>query len=233
MRIWDIHPGYLNRHSLLGEHRELHGIVSIMVQGKKGYSKHPETRRWLDHGWALAMRHRLLAAEMALRNYTDRSPVELTANHGVWPGLYIGAPGEQFALLAGKYAGKEQGRIPLPGNAQQVWSQHKYSILARNVPLYQQIGRELATTPAATSFTSLAALLTEHLRTPPTAGGIRNALLHMWGYVSEATDLKPQVETWPLPTLLRAVQQGALATRQPYLLASTALSELEVWIASV
>jgi len=31
MRLWDINPGYLNRQSLLGEHRELHGIVSILV----------------------------------------------------------------------------------------------------------------------------------------------------------------------------------------------------------
>jgi len=35
MRIWDIHPGYLNRQSLLGEHRELHGIFSI-ITNKKG-----------------------------------------------------------------------------------------------------------------------------------------------------------------------------------------------------
>ena len=47
MRIWDINPGYLNRQSLLGEHRELHGIVSIIRDNKKGYSRHPETLRWV------------------------------------------------------------------------------------------------------------------------------------------------------------------------------------------
>ena len=30
MRIWDVNPGYLNRQSLLGEHRELHGIYIIL-----------------------------------------------------------------------------------------------------------------------------------------------------------------------------------------------------------
>jgi hypothetical protein len=50
MRIWDIDPGYLNRQSLLGEQREPHGIVSLIVNGKKGYSRNPETRRWLNHG---------------------------------------------------------------------------------------------------------------------------------------------------------------------------------------
>jgi len=43
MRVWDINPGYLNRQNLLGEHRELHGIVSILVNRKKGYANHPET----------------------------------------------------------------------------------------------------------------------------------------------------------------------------------------------
>ena len=53
MRIWDVNPGYLNRQSLLGEHRELHAIVSIIKNNKKGYSRHPETLRWMGFGWAL------------------------------------------------------------------------------------------------------------------------------------------------------------------------------------
>ena len=36
MRIWDLNPGYLNRNSLLGEHRELHGILNILTLEKKG-----------------------------------------------------------------------------------------------------------------------------------------------------------------------------------------------------
>jgi len=92
MRIWDINPGYLNRQSLLGEHRELHGIVSIITQKKKGYSKHPETLRWSGYGWALKQRHRLLATEMALRGYVDRSPVLTRSRNGQWPVVYIDAP---------------------------------------------------------------------------------------------------------------------------------------------
>ena len=59
MRIWDINPGYLNRQSLLGEHRELHGIVSIILNIKKGYSKHPETIRWVGYGWSLGCKGEL------------------------------------------------------------------------------------------------------------------------------------------------------------------------------
>ena len=109
MRIWDIHPGYLNRESLLGEHRELHGVVAILSQGLKGYAAHPETRRWAGLGWALRQRHRLLAAEMAFRDYRDRTPVRLRSEPGRWPERFIDPPARQFELLAGKYRDREPG----------------------------------------------------------------------------------------------------------------------------
>jgi uncharacterized protein YbgA (DUF1722 family) len=231
MRIWDINPGYLNRRSLLGEHRELHGIVSIIVNGKKGYSRHPETLRWVEYGWALRMRHEQLAAEMALRGFNEKTPVTTESNQGSWPEEYLDAPHVQFALLAEKYKEKEQGRIPLPRNAQQLWSQHKYSVMARDVNLYKKIGREVANTSSSEDFSALSALLTAVLRTAPAAGGIRNALQHIWGYVS---DHVPQAERKTidrsLNKLLQSVQQGAVRKQEPYLLASTALSELGIWI---
>ncbi|WPD20978.1 MAG: DUF1722 domain-containing protein [Candidatus Electrothrix scaldis] len=231
MRIWDINPGYLNRQSLLGEHRELHGIVSIIVNGKKGYSKHPETLRWVGYGWALKMRHELLAAEMALRGFKDKSPVIIDSNQGLWPEEYIDIPEGQFLLLADKYKEKEPGRIPLPRNAQQVWSQHKYSVMARDVNLYKKIGKQVAKNISAQEYTALVTQLTEVLRTAPSSGGIRNALQHMWGYVSgQVAPAERNTETWSLSRLFDEVQQGALAKQEPYLLASTALSELRVWI---
>lgn len=39
MRIWDVSPSFLNNNSLLGEHKELHGIFNIITKNKKGYSK--------------------------------------------------------------------------------------------------------------------------------------------------------------------------------------------------
>ncbi|HEX4568534.1 MAG TPA: pyrimidine dimer DNA glycosylase/endonuclease V [Vicinamibacterales bacterium] len=38
MRIWDVAAGYLNRQSLLGEHRELHGLHNIVTLGRRGYA---------------------------------------------------------------------------------------------------------------------------------------------------------------------------------------------------
>ncbi|MCW9031651.1 MAG: pyrimidine dimer DNA glycosylase/endonuclease V, partial [Gammaproteobacteria bacterium] len=141
MRIWDLNPGYLNRQSLLGEHRELHGLVSIIKYNKKGYSKHPETLRWIDFGWALKQRHKLLVAEMKLRGYTDKSPVLLRSKPEIWPETYIVEPEQQIYILKNKYKHRESGRISLAKNAQDFWAQHKYSVMARNIAAYKDIGK--------------------------------------------------------------------------------------------
>ena len=109
MRIWNISPRYLNRQSLLGEHRELHGIVSIIMNGKKGYSNHSETIRWVGYGWALNHRHSELTSEMALRGFTDKSPVEILSNKELWPQTYIDDPGAQFKLLEKDILVKSRG----------------------------------------------------------------------------------------------------------------------------
>jgi len=76
MRIWDIEPCFLCRKHLLGEHRELHAIWSILVNGKKGYSRHPETMRWRGKLKALYKRHVKLVAEMKRRGYAHNSPLD-------------------------------------------------------------------------------------------------------------------------------------------------------------
>lgn len=76
MRIWDIPPVKLCRNHLLGEHRELHAIWSIIVHGKKGYANHPETLRWKGKLSALYLRHERLVEEMADRNYSHHSPLD-------------------------------------------------------------------------------------------------------------------------------------------------------------
>ena len=230
MRIWDINPGYLNRQSLLGEHRELHGIVSILQNHKKGYSHHPETVRWVGYGWALKQRHKLLAAEMSLRGFIDQSPVLMRANHGRWPETYIDNPFEQLKILESKYRNKEQGRIPLPKNAQQLWSQHKYSVLARGTGIYREIEREVSKMKPRRDFSDLAMALTETLRKPPTVGGIRIAFKQMWECVSDDPAAhRVKGEAWSMSRLLGEIQQRAPASKKPYLASSTALSELKAW----
>jgi len=73
MRIWDIGPERLCRNHLLGEHRELHAIWSILTKDKKGYSRHPETLRWKGRLKALYLRHERLTAEFKKRGYQHYS----------------------------------------------------------------------------------------------------------------------------------------------------------------
>ena len=66
MRIWDVDPALLCRSHLLGEHRELHAIWTILSEDRRGYRSHPETIRWEGKLAALSRRHDELVAEMAV-----------------------------------------------------------------------------------------------------------------------------------------------------------------------
>jgi len=230
MRIWDISPGYLNRQSLLGEHRELHGIVSIIRDNKKGYSKHPETLRWVGYGWALKQRHKLLATEMNLRGYVDRSPVLLRSKPEVWPENYIDSPANQIMLLRKKYKTLEYGRIPLPRNAQQLWAQHKYSVMARDISAYKELGKWVTSKSGSKELSDVALEVTMLLRKPPEPRLIENTLLHMWGYVSKcASTSGKELGSLSRKALLSKIQQLSLANNVKYLTESTSLSELDAW----
>jgi hypothetical protein len=229
MRIWDINPGYLNNRSLLGEHRELHAIVSIISNNKKGYSHHPETLRWKSFGWALCKRHALLVSEMSFRNFKHHSPVALLSEKELWPENFIDSPGSQFILLENKYKDRLPGRIPLPQNTQELWAQHKYSVMARSPVLYKSIGRKVSKFRQYEGFDSLALELTKILRIQPASGNMKNAIEHMWGYISgNLSDRK--TDSLSLNDILSKMQQAAFKYKEPYLIFSTALCELNTWI---
>ena len=75
MRIWDIPVERLCRNHLLAEHRELHAIWSILLNGKKGYSRHPEVLRWRGKLGALWLRHEEEKEEMLRRGFEHNSPL--------------------------------------------------------------------------------------------------------------------------------------------------------------
>jgi uncharacterized protein YbgA (DUF1722 family) len=231
VRVWDVNPGYLNRQSLLGEHRELHAIVSIIKNNKKGYSRHPETLRWMGFGWALSQRHKLLAMEMNLRGYVDRSPVLLRTQRQKWPEVFVDPPVAQLSILADKYKDKEQGRIPLPKNVQQLWAQHKYSVMARNATEYKRIGRWVASRKTDNGIIDLYPELVSLLHYPPGEGNLRNAVQHMWGYASSYSSFAGKIiESKTTRSLLTEIQRLVFLHDVVYLKESTALSELQAWI---
>ena len=227
VRVWDVHPGYLNRQSLLGEHRELHGVVAILRHGKQGYSNHPETRRWKQRGWALRQRHQLLAAEMAFRGYRDQTPVRLRSAAGEWPETFVDSPSGQFALLAAKCRGKQPGRIPLPGTSHELWSHHKYSVMARSQAAYRELGRRVSGLRGRDGFDDLALELVSWLRRPPRPGDMRNAIEHMRGYLASVLNLDNGNDLGS--TAFAAVQNGARLEGETFLMTQTALTDLAAW----
>lgn len=229
MRVWDLSPGYLNRGSLLGEHRELHGLRSILVNNKKGYSRHPETVRWIGCLSGLDRRHDQLAAEMQLRGYVDRTPVE-AHEETLWPEHFVDEPAEQIFLLQNKYKDKPGGRIPLPVSVQELWAHHKYSVMARDYNEYRAIGRRVAGLRSSASLEPLATELVLLMRQKPEPGQMVNAIEHMWGHVSsyastEELEVSKQGALHQYNTLVSI----ALRVEEPYLLHSTALGELRAY----
>ncbi len=106
MRIWDLEPERLCRQHLLGEHRELHGLWAILTQGKRGYARHPETRRWQGKLKALYLRHEQLVAEMGRRGYRHNTPLPATLATGLArQDEYKDTPAEQADILRRKGCG--------------------------------------------------------------------------------------------------------------------------------
>jgi len=103
MRIWDIKPACLCRQHLLGEHRELHAIWTILIENKKGYSKHPETLRWKGKLKALYLRHGQLVAEMKKRGYKHNSDLDKKYAKGkIIQDYFLDKPKKQKELLKNK-----------------------------------------------------------------------------------------------------------------------------------
>jgi hypothetical protein len=229
VRVWDISPGYLDRQRLLGEHRELHGVHVVLTDGKAGYAHHPETIRWVGCLAALARRHSQLAAEMRLRRYIDRTPLPDPPRGCRWPRTFVTDPVDQFQLLRRKYSGAGVGRIPLPRHAQQLWAQHEYSVMARSIAAYRQTARLVAR--KSLSMSDLAQDLVAMLREPPGRARLVHAIEHMWGHVrarASADDIS-RFQQGPADARLAIVQALAVRHREPCLVRSTALSELQVY----
>lgn len=104
MRIWDIDPQCLCRKHLLGEHRELHALWSILKHDKSGYRNHPETKRWEGKLPALRARHEALVAEMTRRGYVHETPLpEVSASTGeLLQDSFVNTPEEQINILKEK-----------------------------------------------------------------------------------------------------------------------------------
>ena len=106
MRIWDLPPEKLCSSHLLGEHRVLHAIWSILINNKTGYSRHPKVIRWRGRLKALYLRHQILVKEMGDRGYRHNSPLLMKlATCLATQDLQVGSYEDQVRNLKGKKCG--------------------------------------------------------------------------------------------------------------------------------
>jgi uncharacterized protein YbgA (DUF1722 family) len=134
-------------------------------------------------------------------------------------------------LLKQKYRDRSEGRIPLPTSSHELWAQHKYSVMARGVAEYKRLGSKVAGLRKRDGFEELAGQLVELLHIPPPRAGLRNALQHVWGHVSRYSSVpKRVVASYSLQRYLSEIQKLARENGAPYLLASTAMTDLGAWI---
>lgn len=231
MRVWDVDPGYLNRQSLLGEHREIHAILSIITNDKKGYARHPETLRWKDRLGALKHRHDLVVSEMRLRGYQHHSPVTVQEALA-WPDEFVDLPGRQFTILQRKYVDREPGRIPLPRTAKELLAHHRFSIMARDPEYYFQTQQTLDQSQNGVSFERIAHDLVEILRRSPQEQQLMNALDLMRNHIAGLAQVAHLDLQGDPEALVAAAREFATEHRVIPLFESTALSDLHAWIAA-
>lgn len=134
-------------------------------------------------------------------------------------------------ILKKKYETLSNGRIPLPENAQNMWAHHKYSVMARDMGAYKDIGSLVTTKSGARNLGDVALELTTILRQPPDSRLIENTLLHMWGYVSKfSTMSNKEFNSLSNKSLLNKIQKLTMLNNVKYLSESTSLSELDAWL---
>ena len=133
MRIWDIEPEFLCQKHLVAEHRELHGLWNILTKhkAKGGYSRHPETLRWVGKQKALYNRHEALIKEFFQRKYQHHTPLDKKLAIGrTKQAVFINTLAEQKRLLRNKpcdcfQAKKKAKKIAISAFARKVYSQVK------------------------------------------------------------------------------------------------------------
>ncbi len=84
MRLWSLHPRYLDRQGLTGGWREALLAQAVLAGRTRGYRSHPQLVRFRAHpepGAAVGVFLTVLAAEAAERGYSfDRSRIDLPAD---------------------------------------------------------------------------------------------------------------------------------------------------------
>lgn len=224
MKIWDVHPGYLGKKLLLNEHRELHGIEQLAANNMPGEQLDPAISAWLFRQPAIACRHQWLVEEMNLRQIEHHSPMNKRVAPADWPPLQPTAALEQVNAL-GKQ--KDPGRIPIPKDPKTLWTQHAYSVMARDIALYRELNERVNDPAYDLSMGELAHILTDALHRPCRRGYWEKVISAMWEHCAESPEAYSYQSSLNRPErLIRAIQFLAQKYQWPEIWHSTALSDL-------
>lgn len=221
--FFDVDAGLLDDELLAEQMRLLLGLVS---QDRSAGINGRMPVLWQGHEDALALRLNQLMAEMVLRGKAVPGYVAITSESLLWPALDPRSLVAQLGAIRDRAGDGKPGRIRVPRNEHELWATYKYSVLARNTRAYQTFGQRVAS--RSVPMEMLWASMISATRVAPSPGGIRNALQHMWGYVSGQATVHPQTDD--LAGLADHIQTLAGEHQVSYLLNSTALSELRVWL---
>ena len=197
MRVWDVHPEYLDRGGLLGQHVEIHAITSVL-DGARGYGNHPEVLRWAGRFAALEEVHGITVQEMRLRGFNHRSPLSPVSERGSaeHPPSLI-PPTDQMELIRGKLRERGGvGRIPAPDRGTTFWAQHKYSVMARGYRQYRELSAAMpgyGDLGIADSGDLVGTILCA-VRRPVLPGALHNTLDHIWGHLKREADPTERAE---------------------------------------
>jgi hypothetical protein len=75
----------------------------VITQNKKGYSKHPETIRWIGKLKAMYLRHDEQVKEMEHRGYNHQSPLDIkNATGKSKQDVFVDIPSIQIQILKQK-----------------------------------------------------------------------------------------------------------------------------------
>lgn len=245
MRVWDTHPGYLSRNSLLGQHAEIHALISVICNDKKAYGSHPETLRWKGRLQELAIMHEFTVKEMQLRGFRHASPCPsgIPGNScDTLPGRreYVDHPAQQIELLREKNRSRSSiGRIPLPVRGSDYWAHHKYSVMARGYNYYREVQSFMGKKedlPVSREHDLIEKVL-GIMELPVKDRALCNTIDHLWGYFKEETSREEkqrylQRSKELAPDLIYFFYNLALKYKKIYLLHSTIFAdfvEKEIW----
>jgi len=228
MRIWDINPGYLNNEKIIEEINDIKKIISAIAT--KRHSMNDEINRWTNNIWGLNNRAKLLQEESKIRKINKIEIDLLPFNDQFHTNTYIDYPYKQYQILQNEITHNTYSRIPIPLSAQHLWSHHKYSVMSRDINEYKKIGNTVSTMKPKDGYKELALTLSQLLKIKPSEGGIRNALQHMWGYFNKSSIQSANIDSICLLDLLKIIQKLAYQQNKLYIIHSTALSDLAIWI---